>query len=153
MPSQLGYGETDKPDDPRQYTFRSTALDNDAIMRELGVTGKYLVGGHDWGGLLAWRLCQYCPDRVIAVAVICTPWTAPTPAKREWMPLEDLVDNFLPNFGYVVDSRIALTRAGISFRSPIATSSLCSIATSTSSSARRTPAARRTRRVARSPRA
>ena len=47
MPSQLGYGETDKPDDPRQYTFRSTALDNDAIMRELGVTGKYLVGGHD----------------------------------------------------------------------------------------------------------
>ena len=62
VPSQLGYGDTDKPDDPRQYTYRSTALDNDAIMRELGVTGKYLVGGaciarrradvqgHDWGG-------------------------------------------------------------------------------------------------------
>ena len=54
MPSQLGYGETDKPDDPRQYTFRSTALDNDAIMRELGVTGKYLVGGH---GAFAERPC------------------------------------------------------------------------------------------------
>ena len=52
--------------------------------------------GHDWGGSVVWRMSQFYPDRVIAIASFCTPYTPPSPVE---MTLEQIV-KIVPNFAY-----------------------------------------------------
>lgn len=57
VPSQLGYHDTDKPNDPAEYTWRKLANDQDAILTALGVDGKVVVMGHDWSVVRMARVC------------------------------------------------------------------------------------------------
>lgn len=47
-PSQLGYGDSDKPADLRKYSYRSVAYDMNSLLNELGCKGRVIVLGHDW---------------------------------------------------------------------------------------------------------
>ena len=67
-----GYGDSSKPPGgPRSenYSFRTMAKDQVAVMRQLGHT-KFMVAGHDRGGRVAARLCQDYPDLVQKVALL-----------------------------------------------------------------------------------
>ncbi|GAA5908116.1 alpha/beta hydrolase [Sporobolomyces salmoneus] len=99
-PSQLGYGDSDKPADLKKYSYKSVAYDMNSLLNELGVKGRVIVLGHDWGGMVAWRFVDFFPDRVIAIASVCTPYLPPAQPSTPYLDLEQLVHTKMPNFGY-----------------------------------------------------
>ncbi|BGP12483.1 hypothetical protein JCM10213_006949 [Rhodosporidiobolus nylandii] len=100
-PTQLGYGETSRPGDLARYSWKSVAFDMNAVLDVVGA-GKVFVIGHDWGGQIAWRFTEYFPERVLAVASVCTPYLPPPAASAPFISLEELVRTKLPNFGYQI---------------------------------------------------
>ncbi|GAA5848681.1 hypothetical protein JCM5353_000248 [Sporobolomyces roseus] len=99
-PSQIGYGESDKPSGLGNYSYKSVAYDMNSLLNEVGCDGRVIVLGHDWGGMVAWRFADYFPHRVIAIASVCTPYMPPAQPSTPWLNLEELVQHKMPNFGY-----------------------------------------------------
>ena len=67
-----GYGESGKPPstpDHAPYSKRAMALDQVAVMRQLGHE-RFFVAGHDRGGRVAYRMALDHPDRVLRLAVL-----------------------------------------------------------------------------------
>jgi len=71
-PDQRGYGASDAPADPRAYSMRTLVADVVGVLDALDVAEVTFVG-HDFGGVVAWHSAVYAPDRVNAVASLCTP--------------------------------------------------------------------------------
>ncbi|CAK7197637.1 hypothetical protein SEUCBS139899_000285 [Sporothrix eucalyptigena] len=107
VPDMLGYGQTDAPESPDVYAYKSICADLVALVDHVGVVGgnageadeskRFFVGGHDWGGAVAWRMALWHADRLRGVFSVCTPYFAPS--KGPFVPLSDMV-KLLPNFGY-----------------------------------------------------
>src|SRR3954451_3150685 len=57
-----GYGDSDPAADPAAYDKRTMAEDMLALMDEIGVTGPFLIAGHDRGARVARRLAADHPD-------------------------------------------------------------------------------------------
>lgn len=77
LPDLRGYGDSGKPDggpDHGEYSFRSMAQDQVAVMQHFGFAAFYLAG-HDRGGRVAHRLCL---DHPAAVRKVCVLDIAPT---------------------------------------------------------------------------
>ncbi|KAF0719288.1 Aste57867_1136 [Aphanomyces stellatus] len=89
-----GFGETDAPVDDEAYRRKSVTQDYAALLDHLNIPRAVFIG-HDWGGIVVWKMCLFHPDRVLAVASICTPYF-PTPASRDDA---SLVNKF-PEFAY-----------------------------------------------------
>ncbi|CAE7371132.1 EPHX2 [Symbiodinium sp. CCMP2592] len=84
VPDQRGYGETSAPlVDAAKYCQEELCGDMCALLDALGLASVVLLG-HDWGGTLVWNMAQQFPDRVRAVASVCTPFFANNPAKNPW---------------------------------------------------------------------
>ncbi|KOS17083.1 Bifunctional epoxide hydrolase 2 [Escovopsis weberi] len=99
-PNLLGYPGTDAPRDLSHYTLRSVAADLAELMsaRFVGAGGQIVLGGHDWGGALIWRMALWHPRLVKAVFALCTPMLS---IPREYVDLETLVESgALANFRY-----------------------------------------------------
>ena len=98
----IGYGRTSAPSLLSKYSFKTATDDLAALARELGCGegeeggGGVIVGGHDWGGMIAHRFALHYPQMVKAVFTVCTPYSPPS---RNYMPLEEVVKK-VPNFGY-----------------------------------------------------
>ncbi|EXJ95503.1 hypothetical protein A1O1_00625 [Capronia coronata CBS 617.96] len=93
----IGYGRTDAPPFKTQdYTYRRAADDLAELARQLGLS-QIILGGHDWGGAIVYRVAQYYPTLIQAVFSICTPYFAPS---DKYEPLGILVQKRLPNFAY-----------------------------------------------------
>jgi len=72
LPDLRGYGDSSKPGyspDQSNYSFRSMALDQVEVMKQLGFE-RFMVGGHDRGGRVAHRLCLDHPEVVEKVALL-----------------------------------------------------------------------------------
>ncbi|GAA5972694.1 hypothetical protein JCM11641_002977 [Rhodosporidiobolus odoratus] len=98
-PSQLGYGESSRPEDVEAYTFKHVTRDMKELLDAVGIP-EVVVIGHDWGGIVAWQFADYYPKRVKACLSVCTPYLAPASPTAHFIPLEDLIRTALPNFGY-----------------------------------------------------
>jgi pimeloyl-ACP methyl ester carboxylesterase len=100
VPDMIGYGRTDAPQELEKYSLRSSADDMAALARlVLGDDkGKILLGGHDWGGFLVWRIALWHPELIRAVFSVCTPYTPP---RSVYMDPEALVAR-VPNFRYQI---------------------------------------------------
>ena len=61
-PDMLGYGETDKPQDPKRYGGERIVADLVALMDALGLQ-KIDIVGHDWGAVASWELVLTAPER------------------------------------------------------------------------------------------
>jgi soluble epoxide hydrolase/lipid-phosphate phosphatase len=97
-PDLVGFGLTDKPDGKQsleKYTFRSVCADLVELLEGLGISTFHVIG-HDWGGMLTWRMAQYHPSRVMSMVSICTAFQATHP---EYIPLDTLIEK-LPNLAY-----------------------------------------------------
>jgi pimeloyl-ACP methyl ester carboxylesterase len=75
-PDMRGYGGTDAPADPDQYTMLHHVGDMVALVRALGETQAVVVG-HDWGAPVAWHCALLRPDMFRAVAGMSVPYTPP----------------------------------------------------------------------------
>ncbi|OAA67986.1 epoxide hydrolase [Niveomyces insectorum RCEF 264] len=109
VPDLLGYGQTDAPEEVAPYGHKSVCRDLVAVVDHVlgggqvddnddnGDRRRFFVGGHDWGGAVAWRMVLWHPDRVRAVFSVCTPYFAPATG-----PFVDLPQRVqaLPSFGY-----------------------------------------------------
>ena len=71
-PDQRGYGESDKPTDIRDYRLEVLAADVVAIADALGWRRFSLVG-HDWGGIVAWRVAADHPIRILRLVILNAP--------------------------------------------------------------------------------
>lgn len=96
-PDCMGYGRTDSPEGIlAEFTFARIIYDMCTLLEQLGLS-QVILGGHDWGGAIAWKFAEAKPHLFSAVMVICTPYSPPTP---KYLPLQTRVDTVLPNFGY-----------------------------------------------------
>ena len=66
-PDLLGYGDTDKPDDPAEYRMKKMAQEVIGILDAEGID-KVVGVGHDWSG------------PVLAVVKVCMQWSDITDA-------------------------------------------------------------------------
>ncbi|CAK4083175.1 unnamed protein product [Aphanomyces euteiches] len=90
-----GFGETDAPVDAELYRRKTVADDFAKLLDHLEIKQAVFIG-HDWGGDLVWRMCNFHPDRVLAVASVCTPYFPTMPTK---VTLHERVAAF-PEFEY-----------------------------------------------------
>ena len=93
----MGYGRTDSPAyGLKDFTYRRIADDMAELCRQLGLS-QVILGGHDWGGAIVYRIALLKPELIKALFVICTPYNPPVPT---YTPLAVQVATKLPNFGY-----------------------------------------------------
>ncbi len=71
-PDQRGYGLTSKPGGVAAYRLDVLVRDVIALADALGARTFSLVG-HDWGGIVAWRLASDFGDRIERLAIINAP--------------------------------------------------------------------------------
>lgn len=96
-PDCMGYGRTDSPRYTlKDYTYKRISDDIAELCRQLGLK-HIILGGHDWGGAIVYRVTQYQPELITAVFSICTPYFPPS---LLYEPLEIQVRKRLPNFAY-----------------------------------------------------
>jgi pimeloyl-ACP methyl ester carboxylesterase len=71
-PDQRGYSPGARPTRVQAYRLPELVDDVLAIADRLGADRFHLVG-HDWGGVVAWRLAGWHPDRVATLTALSTP--------------------------------------------------------------------------------
>ncbi|MCI0597918.1 MAG: alpha/beta hydrolase [Beijerinckiaceae bacterium] len=72
VPDQRGYNESSKPEDWRAYELPHLVADVFGIADSLGC-GKFLLAGHDWGGIIAWACAMGHPERIRRLAILNSP--------------------------------------------------------------------------------
>ncbi|KAL2164457.1 hypothetical protein VTH06DRAFT_3673 [Thermothelomyces fergusii] len=109
VPDLPGFGGTDAPADLGAYSYKRVIDDLVAIVRRVqgkdGPPGveeavaeedRIVLGGHDWGGAVAWRFALWYPQLLRCVFSVCTPFWSVSDA---FFTKEQIVRR-LPNFGY-----------------------------------------------------
>jgi len=91
VPNMMGYAGTDSPEPASFYTFKRAADDVAALASILGCQ-TIILGGHDWGGSVVFRVALHYPTLISAIFTICTPFTPP---RSTYIP-----STVLPNFKY-----------------------------------------------------
>jgi pimeloyl-ACP methyl ester carboxylesterase len=71
-PNQRGYSPTARPATVSAYRLPELVADVVAVADRLDAETFHLVG-HDWGGLVAWRLAGQQPERVATLTAVSTP--------------------------------------------------------------------------------
>lgn len=94
-PDMLGYGGTDKPKDPAEYSTKKLCDDLAALLDLLDVKTAAVIG-HDWGAFTAGRFALWYPSRIFALVIMSVPYTPPSPV---YIPVEEIVKR-APNLGY-----------------------------------------------------
>ncbi|KAI1268634.1 hypothetical protein F5Y18DRAFT_415311 [Xylariaceae sp. FL1019] len=95
VPDMLGYGRTSAPDSYEEYAMKKMTAHIAHIIKEV-TNDPIILGGHDWGSMVVWRLGQYYPELIRGIFSICVPHLPMNPVKQT---LEELVEK-LPNFKY-----------------------------------------------------
>ena len=80
-PDMRGYGRTDAPRDPAQYTMKILCADMVGLLDALDIEKAVFVG-HDWGGAVLWQMGLRYPERVERLIGLNTPYGPPTPGIR-----------------------------------------------------------------------
>jgi pimeloyl-ACP methyl ester carboxylesterase len=78
-PDQRGYGQTDCPTEIEAYDLESLTGDLAELLDRKGLQRAVFVG-HDWGGLVVWRMAIAHPKRVAGVVALNTPYTKRAPS-------------------------------------------------------------------------
>ena len=74
------------------------ASDDFALLAKLLGCSRIVILGHDWGGMVVWRMAQWHPDLVTHVIVVCTTYARP---QKKYISIEQLITSGgLPNLGY-----------------------------------------------------
>lgn len=92
----MGYGGTDSPESISSYTFKRAADDIATLAAHLSAP-QIMLGGHDWGGMIVYRIALWYPHLVTSLFSICTPYVPPS---STYYPLSQLTQTVLPNFTY-----------------------------------------------------
>jgi pimeloyl-ACP methyl ester carboxylesterase len=72
---QRGYSPMARPHGRAQYRLRETTADVLALLDAAGLESAHVVG-HDWGGIVAWALGAWHPERLRTLTAISVPHPA-----------------------------------------------------------------------------
>ncbi|RBR16685.1 uncharacterized protein FIESC28_06838 [Fusarium coffeatum] len=99
VPDMTGYGGSDAPESLEEYTYKSLSADiNELARKYVGEKGQIVLGGHDWGGMIVWKVSTWYPELIKCVFSVCTPYMQP---REQFIPLEALIaGGHLTNFSY-----------------------------------------------------
>lgn len=75
VPTQRGYAVGARPRRRREYRTAEVTADVVALLDAAGLNRAHLVG-HDWGGVAAWAMAAWHPQRVASLTVLSTPHPA-----------------------------------------------------------------------------
>ncbi|XP_027164861.1 uncharacterized protein LOC113765006 [Coffea eugenioides] len=89
-PDLRGYGDSDAPPSPSNYTALHIVGDLVGLLDSLGLDRVFLVG-HDWGAVMAWYFCLLRPDRIKALVNMSVVFTPRNPKRK---PLEAMRARF-----------------------------------------------------------
>ncbi|MDJ0701639.1 MAG: alpha/beta hydrolase [Leptolyngbyaceae cyanobacterium MO_188.B28] len=70
VPDLRGYNDSEKPSNG--YDLDTLSRDIQGLIKGLGYSQAHVVG-HDWGGAIAWRLAQRCPQLLSRLVVLNAP--------------------------------------------------------------------------------
>ncbi|KAF6838705.1 epoxide hydrolase [Colletotrichum plurivorum] len=87
-PDCLGYGQTSSPEKLEEFTLKSMSDDIKELSEHVAPGEQIILGGHDWGGALVWRVALWHPSLIKGVFSVCTPYNSPT---TYWFDLADLI--------------------------------------------------------------
>lgn len=96
-PDTRGFGQTEKP--CNRVSRHLLAADIVNFMDALGIERAHVVG-HDWGGIIAFKVAIDWPDRVERLALLdtlCTVW-APGAVHGYWFKAAPYPEEFFANF-------------------------------------------------------
>ncbi|EGO53338.1 hypothetical protein NEUTE1DRAFT_119163, partial [Neurospora tetrasperma FGSC 2508] len=96
IPDMLGYGLSSAPSSPSEYSLKNLSFHMAHIIRQVNPSGPVLLGTHDWGAFLGWRLALYYPELIKGIFAFCIPYSPP---EREVTSLEEHVKRH-PELGY-----------------------------------------------------
>ena len=74
-PDQRGYSPMARPRGRAAYRLRETTADVLGLLDAAGLESAHVVG-HDWGGIVAWALGAWHPDRVRTLSALSVPHPA-----------------------------------------------------------------------------
>jgi pimeloyl-ACP methyl ester carboxylesterase len=74
-PDQRGYSPMARPRGRARYRLRETTDDVLALLDAAGLGSAHVVG-HDWGGIVAWALGAWHPERVRSLTALSVPHPA-----------------------------------------------------------------------------
>ncbi|KAL4783261.1 alpha/beta-hydrolase [Aspergillus varians] len=96
VPDMLGYGQTTAPDFPASYSLKTMSGHLASLINDVTSGSPVILGGHDWGAILAWRFAIYHPELIRAIFSFCIPFMPPLPVV---VSLEQAVER-VPQFKY-----------------------------------------------------
>ncbi|KAL0932004.1 uncharacterized protein CTRU02_212957 [Colletotrichum truncatum] len=103
VPDCLGYGQTSSPQELGEFTLKSMSDDIKELSEHVAPGEQIILGGHDWGGALVWRVALWHPSLLKGVFSVCTPYNSPT---THWFDLADLIAaGKFQNFKYQLQLR------------------------------------------------
>ena len=71
-PDQRGYNLSDKPKKVREYQMDYLVEDIVGLIKQTGKEKVFLVG-HDWGGLVAWKVVKEYPELINKLVILNAP--------------------------------------------------------------------------------
>jgi pimeloyl-ACP methyl ester carboxylesterase len=74
-PDQRGYAESDKPVGAERYVIDILA-DDVLALADVLKADKFVVVGHDWGGMVSWHLAARNPERLLGEVMLNAPHPA-----------------------------------------------------------------------------
>ncbi|DAZ97163.1 TPA: LOW QUALITY PROTEIN: hypothetical protein N0F65_004013 [Lagenidium giganteum] len=95
VPDMRGFGQTSAPKGVEHYGAKNISDDLAALLDALKIEQAVFIG-HDWGGVMVWRMCLYHPQRVLAVCGVCTPYVPP---RDQYVDIDTLIKVW-PQFAY-----------------------------------------------------
>lgn len=76
-PDMLGYADTDAPADLAQYARKKLSADMALLMDQIVPGEQIIVGGHDWGAVLAYKMAVWYPNLIRASFTASVPYWPP----------------------------------------------------------------------------
>ena len=103
VPDMMGYGRTAAPEVPPNslslYGCKRAADDIHELAKQLGCS-QIILGGHDWGGMIVFRVALWYPELVSHLFSVCTPYFPAN--KGPFVPVEKIVEQSVPQFQYQI---------------------------------------------------
>ncbi len=100
-PDLRGYNLTSIPPDTNAYKMKALVEDIHDFAGKIGPKGqKFVLVGHDWGGLLAWTYAMYYPETLEKLVIV----NAPHPAIFEREMRENPVQRWGSNYTFAFNN-------------------------------------------------
>ncbi|MEC6748807.1 alpha/beta hydrolase [Marinilactibacillus sp. XAAS-LB27] len=74
-PDQRGYNLSDKPENVKDYDMKELVEDIAGLIRQSG-RDQVILAGHDWGGIVSWKVAETYPELIKKMMILNAPHLA-----------------------------------------------------------------------------